>query len=277
MHGSFDLRKIEYVEQCICKQKSRQHMFDCVRMWEKEVRGRVKRKQALLEKELRKNVYVKALEMRKKEINDLKELEDKERKLQAMVKLCVVAVRLQEEKRAVDVVARTSQTGGVQASIFGTDKTMIVHAKPMWEDAFLYAPPKGLGTSDEKTSVDAKGYFIYNWVYTPWNRADVMALKTALPDPRKNPADFYEEVEGAISSYTMTLADIDLFFGLILPPDMWRTVRKIDDCAVFGASWKELEQMDGDREPAKKPYQLIRDLPAAILVKLKKRLFPLKR
>ncbi|KAJ1212794.1 hypothetical protein NDU88_000438 [Pleurodeles waltl] len=51
--------------------QSRQDMFDCVRVWEKEVRGRVKREQALLEKEQRKNVYVKALEMRKKEINDL--------------------------------------------------------------------------------------------------------------------------------------------------------------------------------------------------------------
>ncbi|KAJ1214727.1 hypothetical protein NDU88_002344, partial [Pleurodeles waltl] len=40
------------------------------------------REQALLEKEQRKNVYVKALEMRKKEINDLKEIEEKERKLQ---------------------------------------------------------------------------------------------------------------------------------------------------------------------------------------------------
>ncbi|KAJ1206285.1 hypothetical protein NDU88_001693 [Pleurodeles waltl] len=103
-----------------------------------------------------------------------------------------------------------------------------------------------------------------------------MALKTALPDPRKNPAAFYEEVEGAISSCTMTLADIDLFFGLILPPDMWRTVRKIDDRIVFGASWKEIEQMDGDREPAKKPYQLILDLPAAILVKLKTIIHPKK-
>ncbi|KAJ1139556.1 hypothetical protein NDU88_005925 [Pleurodeles waltl] len=186
--------------------------------------------------------------------------------IRRLVKLCVVAVRLQEEKRAVDVVARTSQTSGVQASIFGTDKTMIVHAKPMREAAPLYVPPKGLGTSDDKTSVDAKGYFIYNWVYTPWNRADVMALKTALPDPRKNPAAFYEEVEGAISSCTVTLADIDLFFGLILLPDMWRTFRKGDDRVVFGASWKELEQIDGDREPAKKPYQLILDHPAAILV-----------
>ncbi|KAJ1163027.1 hypothetical protein NDU88_003490 [Pleurodeles waltl] len=275
IHGSFDLRKIEYVEQCMCKRKSRQDMFDCVRMWEKEARGRVKREQALLEKEQRKNVYVKALEIRKKEINDLKELEEKERKLQVadairrLMKLRIVAVRLQEEKRAADAVARASQTEGAQASIFETDKTMIVHAKPMREATPLYVPPKGLGTNDDKTSVDAKGYFIYIWVYTPWNRADVMALKTALPDPRKNPAAFYEEVEGAISSCTMTLADIDLFFGLILPPDMWRTVRKIDDRTVFGASWKEIEQMDGDREPAKKPYQLILDLPAAILVKLK--------
>ncbi|KAJ1214116.1 hypothetical protein NDU88_001743 [Pleurodeles waltl] len=189
--------------------------------------------------------------------------------IRRLVKLCVAADRLREEKRAVDVVARTSQTGGVQASIFGTDKTMIGHAKPMREAAPLYVPPKGSGTSDDKTSVDAKGYFIYNWVYTPWNRADVMALKTAFPDPRKNPAALYEEVEGTISSCTMTLADIDLFFRLILPPDMWRTVHKVDDRVVFGASWKELEQMDGDREPAKKPYQLILDLPETILVKLK--------
>ncbi|KAJ1159905.1 hypothetical protein NDU88_000409 [Pleurodeles waltl] len=189
--------------------------------------------------------------------------------IRRLMKLCVVAVRLQKEKRAVDLVARTSQTGGVQASIFGTDKTMIVHAKPLREAAPLYVPPKGLGKSDDKTSVDAKVYLIYNWVCTPWIRADVMALKTVLPDLRKNPAAFYEKVEGAISSCTMTLADIDLFFGLILPQDMWRTVRKIDDRVVFGASWKELEQMDGDKEPAKKPYQLILDLPAAIIDKLK--------
>ncbi|KAJ1090111.1 hypothetical protein NDU88_003249 [Pleurodeles waltl] len=67
MHGSFDLRKIEYVEQCVCKRRSSQDMFDCVRMWEKEVCGLVKVEQALLEKEQQKNVYVKALEMRKKE------------------------------------------------------------------------------------------------------------------------------------------------------------------------------------------------------------------
>ncbi|KAJ1092206.1 hypothetical protein NDU88_005318 [Pleurodeles waltl] len=77
MHGSFDLQKIEYVEQCMCKRSSRQDMFDCVRMWEKEVHGRVKREQALLEKEQRKNVYVKALEMRDKERNDLKAIEEK--------------------------------------------------------------------------------------------------------------------------------------------------------------------------------------------------------
>ncbi|KAJ1090112.1 hypothetical protein NDU88_003250 [Pleurodeles waltl] len=82
--------------------------------------------------------------------------------IRRLVKLCVVAVRLQEEKRAVDVVAQTSQTGGVQPSIFGTDRTMIVQAKPMREAAPLYVPPKGLGTSDDKTSVDAKGYFIYS-------------------------------------------------------------------------------------------------------------------
>ncbi|KAJ1097432.1 hypothetical protein NDU88_002551 [Pleurodeles waltl] len=186
-------------------------MFDCVRMWEKELRGRVKHEQALLEKEQRKNVYVKALEMRKKGINDLKEIEEKEHKLQLadairrLVKLCVAAVRLREEIKAVDVVAWTSQTGGVQASIFGTDKTMIVQAKPMWEAAHL---------------------------------ADVMALKTALPDLRKNPAAFYEEVEGAINSCTMPLADIDLFFGLIYPPDMWRTVRKVDDREALGRHGK---------------------------------------
>ncbi|KAJ1209613.1 hypothetical protein NDU88_004987 [Pleurodeles waltl] len=53
MHGSFDLRKIDYVEQCTCERRSGQDMFDCVRIWEKEVRGRVKREQALLEKEQR--------------------------------------------------------------------------------------------------------------------------------------------------------------------------------------------------------------------------------
>ncbi|XP_069059435.1 olfactory receptor 56A4-like [Pleurodeles waltl] len=57
--------------------------------------------------------------MRKKEINDLKEIEDKERKLQVadairrLVKLCVAADRLREEKTAMAVVARTSQTGEV--------------------------------------------------------------------------------------------------------------------------------------------------------------------
>ncbi|KAJ1205073.1 hypothetical protein NDU88_000508 [Pleurodeles waltl] len=65
--------------------------------------------------------------------------------IRRLVKLCVVAVLLQEEKRAVDIVARTSQTGGVQASIFGTDKIMIVHAKPMREATPLYVPPKGSG------------------------------------------------------------------------------------------------------------------------------------
>ncbi|KAJ1217970.1 hypothetical protein NDU88_005557, partial [Pleurodeles waltl] len=64
--------------------------------------------------------------------------------IRRLMKLRIVAVRLQEEKMAVDVVARTSQTDGVQASIFGTDKTMIVHAKPMREAAPLYVPPKGL-------------------------------------------------------------------------------------------------------------------------------------
>ncbi|KAJ1199137.1 hypothetical protein NDU88_002975 [Pleurodeles waltl] len=110
--------------------------------------------------------------------------------IRRLVKLCVAAVRLREEKKAMDVVARTSQTGGVQASIFGTDKTMIVHMKPMRETAPL----------------------------------------------------------------------------LILPPDMWRTVRKVDDRVAFGASWDDLEQMDRDREPVKRPYQLLPDLPAAVLV-----------
>ncbi|KAJ1092205.1 hypothetical protein NDU88_005317 [Pleurodeles waltl] len=67
--------------------------------------------------------------------------------IRRLVKLCVAADRLREEKRAVDVVARTSQTGGVQASIFGTDKIMIVHAKPMREATPLYVPPKGSGVA----------------------------------------------------------------------------------------------------------------------------------
>ncbi|KAJ1168860.1 hypothetical protein NDU88_000773, partial [Pleurodeles waltl] len=64
--------------------------------------------------------------------------------IRRLMKLRIVAVRLQEEKRAADAVVRASQTEGVQASIFGTDKIMIVHAKPMREAAPLYVPPKGL-------------------------------------------------------------------------------------------------------------------------------------
>ncbi|XP_078533821.1 vomeronasal type-2 receptor 26-like [Lissotriton helveticus] len=74
------------------------------------------------------------------------------------------AIHLREEKKKTDAAARTSSTGGAQSSIFETDKPMIVHANPMREATPLYVPPKRMGTSDDKSSVDAKGYFIHNWV-----------------------------------------------------------------------------------------------------------------
>ncbi|KAJ1190620.1 hypothetical protein NDU88_007358 [Pleurodeles waltl] len=65
---------------------------------------------------------------------------------------------------------------------------------------------------------------VAQFVHIPWKREEVMAIKEDLPDPRKNPAGFYRDLRIAISTTTMTLKDIDYFFGFLLGPEVWHKI-----------------------------------------------------
>ncbi|KAJ1157602.1 hypothetical protein NDU88_010307 [Pleurodeles waltl] len=140
---------------------------------------------------------------------------------------------------------------------------------PIKEAAPYWVPPRGQGTHDDINHQDAKGRVVYNWVYQPWDRQDILTFRKTLPDLRKNPTAFYTELVTALGSTIMTLADIDLFFGLCLPADVWKQIRKVDHAEPFGYTWVQLDTIDKQREPGQKPLKAILELPDKIVQKLK--------
>ncbi|KAJ1123865.1 hypothetical protein NDU88_002332 [Pleurodeles waltl] len=92
--------------------------------------------------------------------------------------------------------------------------------------------------------------------------------KKDLPDPRKNPAGFYRDLRIAISTTTMTLKDIDYFFGVLLGPEVWHQIQRVDDAPTLGATWGFLEAHEAQRAPGSLPHQDILHLPNRILTKL---------
>ncbi|KAJ1119120.1 hypothetical protein NDU88_007306, partial [Pleurodeles waltl] len=106
------------------------------------------------------------------------------------------------------------------------------------------------------------------FVHIPWKREEVMAIKKDLPDPRKNPAGFYLDLRIAISSTTMTLKDIVYFFGVLLGPEVWHKIRRVDDAPTLGATWGVLEAHEAGRAPGALPHQDILNLPNRIWTKL---------
>ncbi|KAJ1136700.1 hypothetical protein NDU88_003115 [Pleurodeles waltl] len=109
---------------------------------------------------------------------------------------------------------------------------------------------------------------VAQFVHIPWKREEVMAIKKDLPDPRKNPAGFYRDLRTAISTTTMTLKDIDYFFGVLLGPEVWHKIRRVDDAPTLGNTWGGLEAREAQRAPGTLPHQDILDLPNRILTKL---------
>ncbi|KAJ1209846.1 hypothetical protein NDU88_005218 [Pleurodeles waltl] len=109
---------------------------------------------------------------------------------------------------------------------------------------------------------------VAQFVHIPWKREEVMAIKKDLPDPRKNPAGFYRDLRTAISTTTMTLKDIDYFFGVLLGPEVWHKIRRVDDAPTLGNTWGGLEAHEAQRAPGTLPHQEILDLPNRILTKL---------
>ncbi|XP_078518074.1 uncharacterized protein LOC144782567 [Lissotriton helveticus] len=112
---------------------------------------------------------------------------------------------------------------------------------PIREAAPYWVPSRGQGTHDDINHQDAKGRVVYNWVYQPWDRQDILTFRKSLPDLRKNPTAFYTELDTALGSTIMTLADIDLFFGLCLPADVWKQIRKVNHLELENTNSQEVE------------------------------------
>ena len=105
------------------------------------------------------------------------------------------------------------------------------------------------------------------FVHMPWTRSELVAIKKELPDPRKNPAAFYEGLESAMNLSIMTLKDIEMLFGFVVPTETWRQVRDNDDAAT-GIVWARVIADDLLRVPGALPLQSVRDLPARLILRL---------
>ena len=108
---------------------------------------------------------------------------------------------------------------------------------------------------------------VTQFVHTPWTRAELLAIKKELPDPRKNPTTFYEGLESATNLAVMTLKDIEMLFGFLVPTEIWRQVRDNDD-PVTGIVWARVVADDLLRAPGNLPLQSVRDLPARLILRL---------
>ena len=108
---------------------------------------------------------------------------------------------------------------------------------------------------------------VTQFVHTPWTRAELVTIKKELPDPRKNPTAFYEGLESATNLSVMTLKDIEMLFGFLVPTEVWRQVRDNDDQAT-GIVWARVLADDLLRVPGELPLQSVRDLPARLILRL---------
>ena len=149
--------------------------------------------------------------------------------------------------------------------------TDLRRAYPLREVPPVWIPPvPGVNVGDAPI---VAGHFQHMWVHVPWKRTDVLQLRAQLPDPRKNPAAYYKELDQIISPIILTLADIDMLFGTLVPPDLWTRIRR-QDHVEFGGTWAAIERAESDRAGGAKPDPLVLDLPARIITMMKTMLSP---
>ncbi|KAJ1107030.1 hypothetical protein NDU88_004427 [Pleurodeles waltl] len=160
---------------------------------------------------------------------------------------------------------RNKETGSASPSrIPSTDTTQ----HPLREVPPSYVPATGEGAA----AVPA--HWKQQFVYQQWDRTEVLALKAHLPDPRKNPAGFYKEFSQIISPQILTLMDIKMLFGTLVPQDIWKTIIQKDYPVELGGTWDQLDHEDQDRKPGDKPGALIVALPDRLLTLIQKSLPP---
>ncbi|XP_078502829.1 uncharacterized protein LOC144761225 [Lissotriton helveticus] len=153
------------------------------------------------------------------------------------------------------------RTEGVSRSLFESDSSVKKKVRqypmrdvpPVWRDGDANANPI------------IPPHFQRVWVHVPWKRAEVLALKQTLPDPRKNPAGYYKELSQTAGSCIMNLADIDMLFGNVVPQPLWGKIRHADHDQELGDSWANITAADARQVGAAKPEPLVADLPGRII------------
>ncbi|XP_078539849.1 uncharacterized protein LOC144824695 [Lissotriton helveticus] len=153
------------------------------------------------------------------------------------------------------------RTEGVSRSLFESDSSVkkkvrqypMREVPPVWRDGDANANPI------------IPPHFQRVWVHVPWKRAEVLALKQTLPDPRKNPAGYYKELSQTAGSCIMNLADIDMLFGNVVPQPLWGKICHADHDQELGDSWANITAADGRQVGGAKPEPLVADLPGRII------------
>ncbi|XP_078521695.1 uncharacterized protein LOC144790943 [Lissotriton helveticus] len=139
---------------------------------------------------------------------------------------------------------------------------------PIWREAVQANAPLGIAA--------APAQFQRVWIHIPWKRAEVLAVKQALPDPRKNPAGYYKELAQTVDACVLNLTDIDLLFGNVVPQPIWAKIRKENHPVALGGDWAAIIAADGQQIGGSKPEPLIANLPGRI-IDLMKTLMPALR
>ncbi|XP_078524391.1 uncharacterized protein LOC144797594 [Lissotriton helveticus] len=153
------------------------------------------------------------------------------------------------------------RTEGVSKSLFEYDSSAKKKARqypmrevpPQWREGDLQANPP------------IQPHFQRVWVHVPWKRAEVLALKQTLPDPRKNPAGYYKELSQTAGSCIMNLADIDMLFGNVVPQPLWGKICHTDHDQELGDSWANIAAADALQIGGSKPEPLVAELPGKII------------
>ncbi|XP_078533238.1 uncharacterized protein LOC144819125 [Lissotriton helveticus] len=165
-------------------------------------------------------------------------------------------------KKAVETLL-SLRSEGVSRSLFDSSVKKKGQQYPMRE-----VPPvwKEAVQADVGRNIDAvPAHFQRVWVHVPWKRAEVLALKQTLPDPRKNPAGYYKELSQTAGSCIINLADIDMLFGNVVPQPLWGKIRHADHDQELGDSWANITTADARQVGGAKPEPLVADLPGRII------------
>ncbi|XP_078541437.1 uncharacterized protein LOC144826825 [Lissotriton helveticus] len=59
------------------------------------------------------------------------------------------------------------------------------------------------------------------YVHVPWSRQDIVSFTTDFPKLREKPVEWYRQVERFIKVQKCLLKDLDGFFDIVVPVDLW--------------------------------------------------------